>query len=275
VLLVHDPYDQTVPYSNTKAIYDQWTGLWSRDKAKPKPIGIVDLAVAGKGSGHVGGAILGIPTAFIWIRADMPESIWKMSKKMVNDAILAATPASLAGNVDAATAAVGLQEANVNRALLPLSKVEFPGGSGARPYTLSYLKYRDSFPSIKKFGKIKIYAIESKPVFRGQNPSPGTGGYTRLLKELKSFDDTFEFKPGSTYYMAVYPEKLGVGMILRFAGGASNRTCTVEIEHLKNKIVGRQGLTSPTFQISSNFKDRVRPTSYDRPDRPEPFISLP
>jgi len=275
VLLAHDPYDKTVPYSNTKAIYDQWMGLWAGDRAQPKPIGIVDLAVAGIGSGHVGGAILGIPIAFVWVRAGMPESIWTMAKNAVNDAILAATPASLAGNVDAATAAAGLQEHNVNRALLPLSKVEFPAAAGARPYTLSYLQYRKNFPSIKKFGKIKLYRIEPRPVFRGQKPSAGTGGYTRLVKEMKAFDDTFVLDPGSTYYMAVYPEKLGVGMILQFAGGASNRTYTVEIEQFKNKIVGRQGLTAPTIQVSGNFKQQVRPASYDRPESPEPFISLP
>ena len=275
VLLVHDPYDQTVPYDNSKVIHDQWLKSWKKKPDETKPIGIVDLAALGKGSGHVGGAILGIPMAFIWIRAGMPENIWKMTKKMVSDAIMSVTPDHLAANVEAANAAMGLVDENPNRALLPLSKVEVPTGAGAKPYTLSYLKYRERLPSIKKFGKVKIYTIEPKPVFTGQRPTPGTGGYTKLAEELKAFDATFKFQPGTTYYMAVYPEKFQVGMILQFAGGAANQTYTVEIEQMKNKVVGRQGITSPDFTISPNFKAWVRPTSYDRPDRPEPFISLP
>ncbi|MDR3672792.1 MAG: lipase family protein, partial [Holophaga sp.] len=252
VLLVHDPYDKTVGFESTKAIHDDWV------RQKINPIGIVELSLLGKGTGHVGGAVVAIPTAFIWIAADMPKSVMAMAKDKLAKAIKDAAPESLKPNAEALADATGLKEANENLALLPLSRIENKGG----PYKLSF---GDRFLVL---GKIKLYAIEKKPVYPRQNITAGTGGYTRLVKQLKYLKDTFEIPANSTYYMAVYPQKGGVALTLKFEGGGAGKSVyTTNIKQVKNKVVGRD--TGANFSVSANFKERVEKTSYDRPGQPK------
>jgi|GEM_PF-1917806 hypothetical protein len=258
VLLVHDPYDQTASFSGTQAVFDDWS------KQGVKPIGIVKLAVGAKGTGHVGGALVAIPTAFVWIDAGMPRSLMDMTKDKIRSAILDAAPPLLEANADALVTALGLQESNENRALLPLSRIDYPAPASARPYTLSY---GDKF---FKIGKVKVYTLEKTPVFDKQAPSPGLNGYTRLVKEMKDLSDTCEIKPNVPCYIAVYPEKGGVALTLKFTGASS--PSTVNIKQVKNKIIGRN--TPAAFTVSGNFKSQVQADNYDRAERGGSFISL-
>jgi len=258
VLLMHDPFDQTVKFSGTQAMFDVWT------RQGAKPIGIVRMAIGSSGTGHVGGAIVAIPSAFVWIGAGMPKSILDMTKDKIRSAMIAAAPTVLEANADAMATAAGLQEANVNRALLPLSRIDFPAQANARPVTLSY------GDRLFKIGKVKVYAIEQAPVFAKQNPSPGLNGYTRLVKEMKQLGDTCEIRPNTPCYIAVYPEKAGVALTLKFTGASG--AYTASIKQLKNKLMGRNNRA--VFGISSNFKAQVQTGNYDRAERGGTFITL-
>jgi len=260
VLLVHDPYDKTVGFSNTKAIHDDWT----LQKAEALQ-GIVELSVGKTGAGHVGGAVIAIPTAFIWIDAAMPKSIWTMTKAMIIKAIKDAAPVGMEANTEAILTTFGLEEANPNRALLPLSRIE---NRGPRPYTLSYKDW------LFKLGKVKLYTLSPTPLFPRQTRTPDTGGYTKFEKEMKRSSDTFELQPNTTYYLAVYPEKTGVALTLRFNGGTfAKEDRTINIKQVKNKIIGRE--TPALFSISSNFKKQVQMVCFDKPGSNYPFIVLP
>jgi hypothetical protein len=152
-----------------------------------------------------------------------------------------------------------MQDANENRALFPLSRVDCP-----QPYTLGY---GDLF---YKIGKVKVYTIEKKPVFRNQHESAGTGGYTRLAKELKDRGDTFQMQANVPYYLAVYPEKAGVDLTLKFTGRPG--TFTANIKQLKNKIFARN--TPAIISPSSNFQNRLDKGNFDA-DNGKPFLVLP
>jgi hypothetical protein len=258
VLLVHDPFDKTVGFDSTKAIHDDWV------KQKLDPIGIVELSLLGRGTGHVGGAVVAIPSAFIWIAADMPRSLMALAKDKLAKMVKDAAPTSLKPNAEALAAAVGLQEANENLALFPLSRIDAKGG----PYKLSF---GDRFLVL---GKIKLYSIQKTPVFNKQNPIAGTGGYTKFEKEMKYLNDSFPIPANSSYYMAVYPQSGGVALTLKFEGGAASRQpYTANIKQIKNKILAPA--TSADLSISSNFKAQVEKTSFDHPEKPKPFITLP
>jgi hypothetical protein len=244
VLLVHDPFDSTVDYKSAQAMFDSWT------RQGVNPIGIVNLAAGGKGTGHVGGAIVAIPTAFIWIDAGMPRSLMEMSKDKLKDAI-----------------AAGITDTNANQPLLPLSRIEFKAPDGTRPYTLSY---GDRF---MKQGKVKVYTIDKSPVYARQSPSPGTGGYTHLLKELKELSDKVELKPNVPYYISVYPKHFLVALTLKFSGGAAgNDAYTVNVKQAKNKVAGRE--VPAAISISSNFTTHVQTGSFEHPGDARPFIDL-
>jgi len=260
VLLVHDPFETTVGFSNTQAIYDSWV------QQGAKPIGIARMELSGRGPGHLGGALIAIPTAFIWIEAGMPNSILAMTKEKILAATIAMAPENLTENVDALAATVGLQDANENRALLPLSRIACPG---ARTYTVSF------GDRIWKQGKVKLYKASSVPMFPGQAKIPASGGYTQFVKELKDMNDTFDIQPNQTYYMAVYPKHFVVALTLKFEarGPGSADTYTINLKQVKNKIAGR---TTPTaFKESSNFARQVQEGSYEHPESPQSFITLP
>jgi hypothetical protein len=258
VLLVHDPYDETVKFTGTQAMFDDWT------KQGLRPIGIVKLAIGGTGTGHIGGAAVAIPSAFVWISAGMPRSIMDMTKSKIRDAMIAAAPAVLEPNVDALATATGLQESNVNRAALPLSRIDYPAPAGAKPVTLSY------GDRVFKIGKVKVYTIEKQPVFDKQKPSTGLNGYTRLVKEMKTLGDTCEILPNMPCFISVYPEKAGVALTLKFTGAGG--AYTTSIKQVKNKIIGRN--TGASFGISSNFKAQVHTDHFDRAERGGAFITL-
>jgi pimeloyl-ACP methyl ester carboxylesterase len=257
VLLVHDPYDKTVPAAGTLAMFDRWTRLGA------DPIGIVKMAVGSTGTGHVGGALVAIPTAFIWIDAGMPRTLMEMAKEKIRAAIQEAAPPSLEGNAEALNTSLGLQEANENRALLPLSRIDVP--AGAAPCRLVYSD------RLFKIGKVKVYTLEKTPVFSKQSPTRGLNGYTRLLKEMKKLSDEVTLQPGTTYYLAVYPEKGGVALTLGFRTGDTSRT--VNIKQVKNKIIGREN--GALFSVSTNFKANVDPAGFDKASDGKTFIVLP
>jgi hypothetical protein len=254
VLLVHDPFDETANFSGTQAVYNDWV------KQGVNPIGIVRMAVGNTGTGHVGGALVAIPSAFIWIDADMPRDLMALAKDKLSTAIVNAAPEVIKASTEVLVTSSGLQEANENRALLPLSRIECP-----EPYTLGY---GDMF---FKIGKVKVYTIEKKPVFRNQTLSAGTGGYTHLLKEMKNLGDTCELQPGVPYYIAVYPQKTGVALTLKFTGKPG--TFKANIKQLKNKVIGRN--TPSVISPSSNFKANIFPDNYDHAENGKPFITLP
>jgi hypothetical protein len=258
VLLMHDPYDQTVNFSGSQAMFDAWT------RQGAKPIGIVKMAIGTKGTGHVGGAIVAIPSAFVWIGAGMPKSLLELTKDKLRTAMVANAPAALEANADALATSTGLQETNENRALLPLSRIDFPAPANAKPVILSY------GDRLFKIGKVKVYTIEKDPVFDKQNLSPGLGGYTRLVKEMKKLDDKCEIKPNTPCYIAVYPEKAGVALTLKFSGAKG--PYTANIKQVKNKLIGRNNRAA--FGISSNFKTQVKTDNFDRAERGGTFITL-
>ena len=258
VLLVHDPYDKTVPAAGTMAMYDRWKNTPGVD-----PIGVVKMAVGSTGTGHVGGALVAIPTAFIWIDAGMPRSLMDMAKDQIRNAIKDSAPPELEGNAEALVTSLGLQESNPNRALLPLSRIDVPAGTV--PYKLTYAD------KMFKIGKVKLYVLERQPMFNGQPQTRGLGGYTRLVKEMKKISDEFILQPGTTYYMAVYPEKGGVALTLGFQNGTGSRT--VNIKQVKNKIIGRD--TGAMFSVSGNFKANVDTTGFDHASDGKTFITLP
>lgn len=247
VLLVHDPFDQTVKFSGTDAIFADW----KKQNLEPPPIGIVRLNIGPVGTGHVGGALVAIPTAFIWIGAGMPVSLMAMTKEKIKAAI---------------NDALGMRERNPNRSLFPLSRIEYPAAAGARPYTLAYADL------LFKYGKVKLYTLETKPVFRNQEQTPGLDGYTRLVKELKQLGDTFQIQPNTTYYMAVYPNKATVALTLKFTGGKGTYTANIK-QVGKNKVVSKR--TAALFSISKDFKPLVNTDSFENPEQGRPFIILP
>ena len=151
------------------------------------------------------------------------------------------------------------------QALLPLSRIDYKAPAGARPYTLGYA---DRF---FKVGKVKVYTVEKAPQFPGQKPSPGLDGYTRLVKELKALSDTLPLAPNVPYYLAVYPEKGGVALTLKFTGAGPAHT--VNIKQVKNKIIGRN--SGALFDISPGLKARVQTGNFDRAERGGTFITLP
>jgi hypothetical protein len=237
VLMAHDPGDTTVRSSGTRAMFDDWK------KAGANPIGIIDLAVGQTGTGHVGGALVAVPAAFIWIGAGMPRNLQDMAQ----------------GKIREAMTAWGMHDKNPNRSLFPLSRIDCPA-----PYTLSYGDLS------LKVGKLKVYTLEKSPVFEGQTRAWGLNGYTRLVKELKEKQDSLQLQPNVTYYLAVYPDTGGVALTLKFQGKGG--VFTTNIKQVKNKVVGA---TQAYFTVSSNFKTRVHSGLYEHGEKGEPFIALP
>lgn len=117
---------------------------------------------------------------------------------------------------------------------------------------------------------MKVYTIDKNPVFRNQHPSAGTGGYTHLAKELKSLGDSFQMQAHVPYYLAVYPEKGGVALTLKFTGGGA--TYMANIKQLKNKVFARN--TPAAISPSPNLGNRLLPANFDA-DNGKPFINLP
>jgi len=104
-----------------------------------------------------------------------------------------------------------------------------------------------------------------------RNIQNGGSGLNRLLKELKALTDTVQLQPSVPYFIAVYPEKAGVALTLKFTGRPG--TFTANIKQVKNKIIGRN--TGAAFSVSPNFRQRVQPDHFDRAENGKAFITLP
>ena len=273
VLLVHDPYDRTVTYDNSKAMYDSWFSNGG------KPIGIADLAIGGKGTGHVVGAILAIPMAFVWIDAGMPPDLLTMGKDNVKKAIVASAPKGYEDNAQSLADTLGADQVgdrndNVPQfglslvRLDPLRKGDQEGG----PYKVTF---NDYFAVV---GKVKFYTLEKTPPpdWPRQAPSP-LGGYTRLVKEIRKKGDIATLDPHKDYYMAVYPSKGFIGLTLKFAGGPKGKfnEYTLNIKQaLKNKVVSRSAAYT-RFSPNSACKPLANAASFEQPTEKVPFLEFP
>jgi len=254
VLLAHDPHDECVGFYNSRNLFDAWSRMGYR------PLGIVPLEAGGRGAGHVGGALLSVPMAFVWFRAGMPASLTGLAVDTLKSRVLAGLDPGVAAVVDRA-AALAVREQNANRAEFPLSRIRLQPGARPGPWTVSLA---DAFWSL---GKVKLYTLAEFPQFMGQAPVPGLGGYTKFVRQLKHRGDSWELHPGEDCYMAVYPEKGAVALTLAFAGpgGGSGR---LNIKQVKNKVL--QG-SAPVFSGTA----QVRAGSFEHPEAALPFLSLP
>ena len=256
VLLCHDPYDECVPFANTQSIFDAWTRLGGH------PLGIVSLAVGGRGPGHVGGAVLSIPTAFVWFKAGMPTSLMAMAAQTIREQSKSLKPQ---GTIDFVTraAALATQEQNHNRAEFPLSTILYRAHDPAERWRVSLAN--------GAVGKVKFYTLASFPQFPGQAPLPGHQVFTKFVGELKG-GGSHELKPDDPCYMAVYPKNGRVQLALDFAGSKDGQPQSgrLEIRQYKNKLLGG---SRPTF--SGDLGGQVQPASYEHPDRPIPFLTFP
>ena len=261
LLLAHSPQDEVVAYANSKASYDD---LYSHGC---KPFKILDLAINGKGPGHVGGALLGIPAAFMWIGAGMPSSIGTMAKEQLRQAFVAAVPKGLEQNADALFTAVA-GDRHEDQALLPLSLI--------LPSSSYKVVFNDMF---KVLGKVKFYTVSKTPCFPGQKLDPALGGYTQLFKEMRKKGDACTLEANRPYYMAVYPEKLFVALTLKFSGGDARngrfQDYTINIKQaIKNKVFSMN--PAPYLTLSDNLKPLVHAESFENPKVSNPpFITLP
>lgn len=262
VLLVHDPYDECVAFFNSKSIYDSWT------RQGAQPMGIVELAVGKRGSGHVGGAVLAVPTAFTWFKTGMPTSLMSMAASTLKDRALAALPPGLAEVINKA-AILAAQEQNNNRAEFPVSQVSYRPKGQAGPWTLSLA---DKLYSV---GKVKVYTLTQFPQFAGQQPVPGVGHYTKFVTQLKSRGDSCPINPNEPCYIAVYPEKGAVALTLGFSGMTAGgmKSGLVNIKQVKNKVLSS---SSAAFDGDSGFlQANVHTASFENPKDPVPFVTIP
>lgn len=68
MLLMQSPDDDCVPYANSEKAYSAFTAAGSGDWLTFHPIGS-----PGQGITHVGGAVIGIPSAIIWFKNECPK----------------------------------------------------------------------------------------------------------------------------------------------------------------------------------------------------------
>ena len=266
VLLVHDPYDTTVTFDNSKAMYDDWFANAG------KPLGIAELAIGKKGTGHVLGAIMAIPMAFIWIDAGMPANVMTMAKDKLKQAIVNSAPTGLEENAQALADSLDDRNENVPQLGLSLVKLDprVKGDLGG-PYKVTF---NDYFAVI---GKVKFYTLEKTPPadWPKQAPSP-LGGYTTLVKEMRKKGDIATLDPGKDYYMAVYPGNGFVGLTLKFAGGPKGKykEYTINIKQaFKNKVANRSA--SASFSCNDACKPVANAASYEKPKESVPFLEFP
>jgi hypothetical protein len=255
VLLAHDPWDECVGFYNSVNLVEDWRRMGCR------PLDIIPLAAAGHGAGHVGGAILSVPMAFTWFKAGMPDSMMGMAAATLQAlAGSAAAPDILAVLARAATLAT--REQNLNRPEFPVSLIrQSPGGSWS-------VALADRAGTA---GKVKLYTLAPFPQFPGQAAVPGRRGYPRFLQQLKFRGDRCSLPPDQDCFLAVYPEHGLVALTLTFQ--APGRLGQLSIRQIKNKLFGSSApalIPDPAF-----LKPRIQPASFEHPDHPTPFISLP
>ena len=258
VLLAHDPYDECVGFLNTQNLFNAWT----RQGLHPQEI--IEMAVGTHGSGHVGGAVLGVPAAFVWFEAGMPSSMMSMAVNTLRAKALAVAPSSLATAINRA-AVLATQEQNVNRAEFPLSRILYHPGGGGEPWTMTLA---DRFWAL---GKVKVYTLTPFPQFPGQKPVPGHEYYTKFIKQLKHLGDSCLINPDEPCYFAIYPEKGAVALTLRFSG-MGEAPGELNFKQVKNKLFG-----SGKIRIEGDrafLRARVHPESFEQAQNPAPFLTL-
>ena len=262
VLLAHDPYDECVSFFNSQNIFDDWT----RQGLKPQEI--IRLAAGSHGSGHVGGAVLSIPAAFIWFEAGMPSSMMGMAVKALEAQALKLAPASVAPVINRA-AQLASQEQNVNRPEFPLSRILYQPATQAGPWTVTLADQRWAV------GKVKFYTLAPFPQFPGQQPLAGHSDYPKFRRQLKQLGDTYFIQPGEPCYFAVYPEKGVVALTLRFSGRTASGSSTglINLKQEKSKWLG-----SGKVKIQGDaafILAHVAKASYENAGDPRAFLTLP
>jgi hypothetical protein len=260
VLLVSDPKDETVDFKNTQSMYD----AWSRQNASP--VGIVKLALLGKGTGHVGGAVVAIPTAFIWIDAGMPRGIMDMGVNAITSAIEKNTPEAILEGVEAAQE---MGKGHEDFAALPLSRVEFSPSHGKEDYEVTFNDW------LIPIGKVKFFTLTQAQQYPGQPLARGVNGYTKFIGQIKSKGDRLSLPTGEPVYMAVYPQKTAVALTLKFAGGPPGKGdfYTINIKQgLKSKLLNRR--SPAAFDLSSNVVAKINKKAFEKVKK-GPFLTLP
>lgn len=271
VLLMHDTYDETVNSTGSEAIYKSW------QDQKIDPIGLVKMDLLGKGTGHVGGAIVAVPCAFLWIGAGMPRDFKTFASQKILDKIAALAPKALEGNARAWSRTMRrwlTGDTFPNEPEFRLSKIVTGGSS----YTVTY-KYPDS-----KIGKVKFYTLQDTPVTEDQVPNYQVLSYTRLFKELdygkprKPGDVTCVLRPNSTYYMAVYPKdrKVHLALLVTSEDKKVNMDLLV-VQKDKGKIINRKSRATLSMETGSSAgaMDCVTASRFEDAEKPTPFIRLP
>ena len=262
VLLAHDPFDECVSFFNSQNLYDDWVaqGL--------KPMAIIRMAVGSHGPGHVGGAVLGVPSAFIWLAAGMPSSMMNMAVNTLQAKVLELAPTSLAPVISRA-AELATQEQDQNRAEFPLSRIDYHPKGFAEPWTVSLA---DPHWAV---GKVKFYTLAPFPQFPGQQPLAGHTDYPKFVGQLKRLGDAFPIQPDEPCYFAVYPKNGAVALTLRFAGmaGAAPLSGVVNLKQGKSKWLGSSKVAIGGDQAF--LQAHVHKDSYEHPASPNPFLSLP
>jgi hypothetical protein len=258
LLLAHDPQDECVPFSNTRNVFAALT----RDGFQPMPI--VELAAGGRGTGHVGGAVVSIPTAFMWFGAGMPSSLMAMAAEAITKQVVDYALGGGLAEVLRRAAVLATQDQNVNRAEFPLSRIDHPGEDRGEPWTLRLAD------QVWAAGKVKVYTLAPFPQFPGQHPVPGLQGYTRFVAQLKGRSDAYAFRPGEPTYIAVYPKHGAVALTLGFSRRGA-QDVRLNIKQAKNKLFG-QG--RPYFKVETGTV-AVNTASYERPATAAPLVALP
>ena len=260
VLLVHSPEDETADFANTLSMFESWKANGASPRA------IVELVAGGTGPGHVLGAVVAIPTAFVWINAGMPTSLMDKTTQDLKEYILDNTPDSI---LEAAEVLQSLGQSREDDALLPLSKIDCAPRKDGSPYKVSI---NDKLFTL---GKVKLYTRSLGSAYPGQNVNRAVHGYTRLLKVLRNSGDSCLLPTLEPVYMAVYPTKGAVALTLKFEGGPQGQTAsyTLNIKGVKNKLIARR--LPPLFTLSDNFKPAVHQANFEHAKHDEPFIHLP
>ena len=262
VLLAHDPLDECVPFINSQTLFEAWVRMGLR------PRGILPLALGGRNAGHVGGALLSVPTAFTWIAAGMPASLMELAAGALKQKMGAALPPAAAQALSQA-ATLATQAQNVNRPEFPLSRIQFLPEGAAGPWILS-LADPGSLT-----GKVKVYTLAPFPQFPGQEALPGCQGYPKFLTQLKHPGDHLELRPDEPYFIALYPTHGTVALTLGFQGmdASGPIQAKVRIKQVKHKWLGAG---QASFEGDPGFRQAcLHEAGFEHPASPLPFVTVP
>ncbi|HLO66390.1 MAG TPA: hypothetical protein VK188_05185 [Holophaga sp.] len=266
ILLMHDRLDTTVAYENSEAAYRGWF-----DPGSYVPMDIQDMTLRDnlQGSGHVLGAVLAIPSAFMWIANGMSKALPDTFKSIAKSRITSlAKPILGGGGADALSQAM-TNDRTPDQPLLEVSHIKMPTLRAGEMVTVSFDDW------FKVIGKIKLYGVADKPQFANQPEiSPGAKRYFKLLKggELRKVGDKLEIDaatmnatadPGSLY-MAVYPSSSLVALTPRFTGGSKGKPfdCAFNIKQaFKNKVVNRK--TPATIRTVKGGTDWLNESAFE------------